>query len=1110
MMDRNRDESQHNPQQESHDNLAVMPERRHFVSVEELTGAGDLEEARVYEIGKPPVAGDGAEVERRDFMKLIGATFAVTAATACGKYPERYALPYTDKPLEITPGLASHYATTCRGCDAGCGVLVKSREGRPIKFEGNAEHPLNMGGVCAVGQASVLDVYDGDRLRGPKSGGKATDWKALNADVAKALEAYKGDGSKLAIVSKPVNGPASKQVYANFAKQFPGARHVVLQDSATAALTAAHQLAFGSAILPGYDFANAKLVISLGADFLGTWLQPVAFAKAWSKNRKISAEQKTMSKHIQVETRMSLSGSNADERIQILPSEMRAIAMGLAERIAKKVGMPLTLPPTTTDKGALLDKWAEMLAGLRHEGLVLSDSSDLAVQSACLAINWALGNYGGTVDLISHYGAMPNGQAEVDKVIDDLKSGAVSGVILVDVNPAYDSPRAADWSEGLKKTGFSLALAQRDDETAQLCKHTAAISHFLESWGDAEAMRGTVAVQQPLVNAIFDTKGAYDLLLSWTADNKHAGMYEFTQAHWQAAVLPRAHKSPDFQSFWDSTVRDGFALIKRGTVKTADADGQPTFFAGGPADAPPPNPTAGLPAEVSAVTAPEAPTAVALPSTPTPTAASVALDGDPPFNGPNMAKGFIGAAAGPVKPAGAGAYELVLYQKVGIRDGSHGNNPLLHELPDPISKATWGNYVCIAPKTAAKMGVGSSDVVAVKAGAVTVELPVVLSPGMHEGAVAIALGYGRKAAGRIGNDIGVHVGGFAALGSAVLVDVSVTGKKDPVAFSQTHHSYEHRDAVRETSLEHWLKESDAGNEALPTSLQDKVLGKRYTRSLWDRHQYLGHKWGMAIDMNACNGCGACIIACNVENNVPVVGKREVLVRREMHWMRIDRYFSEAKAVKGYDWDATEPDLLALAQNPEVVHMPMLCQHCDNAPCENVCPVLATVHTSEGLNAQAYNRCIGTRYCANNCPYKVRRFNWFNYPSAEMEGKLDVDLVALALNPDVVKRSRGVMEKCTFCVQRIADAKAEVVRGGRAMGEHGKILKDGEVLTACQQSCPTQAIAFGDLNDEGSAVRKMYNDPRNYSALGEIGTQPAVTYMTKVRNSTRAGSAPTEG
>jgi Fe-S-cluster-containing dehydrogenase component/anaerobic selenocysteine-containing dehydrogenase len=1091
-----------------------VTETRRFQSVEELVGDASVEELRTYEIGKPPVAGDGAEVDRRDFMKVLSATFAAASLTsACGRLPERYVLPYSQKPEELTPGRASYYATTCKACSAGCGVLMKSRDGRPIKVEGNPEHPLSQGGVCAMGQASVLGVYDGDRFKKPTLAGKDATWKDLDAEAGKALAAFKSDGSKFAVLSKRVTGPATAAVHAGFLAQFPRARAVAYEPAEISAIAAAHGMTHGRAIVPGLMIDKAELIVSFGADFLGTWLQPVAFMKQWSRTRKLTADRKTMSKLVVVETRMSLTGSNADERLRVLPSEERALVLGLADRIGRGTGFGTAIAAPATDKGALLDAWAKALVEQRGRSLVLSGSSDVAVQAAVNVINEQLGNYGKTLDVNTPMQAGGD-QAALDKLLDDVKSGAVTGLLLIDVNPAYDAVRSAEWAEAIKKTPATIAISQRPDETAQLCKIVAAAHHPYEAWGDGEPQLGLLNVQQPLVRPLFETRAVEDTLLAWSGNP--LTMMAFMQQHWQKAVLPRATgKFAEFQTFWDKTVQDGFATLSRQTVASI---GLPVR-AGGPSVAQAPQapaqdaapaaaPVAGLAAAVTAAALPDAASPVAaapLPTEATPVAAPVQLVSAPPtrFDASGVQKALQTAAP---KAGGQGAYELVLYPTIALGDGTHANNPFLQELPDPITKATWGNYVLISPKTAAKIGVGTHDVVKVSAGPVAVELPVVLAPGLHDGAIALPLGYGRKGAGRIGNDVGANAYPFAALGGLVKVDVSKTGAVDTVAFSQTHHSYEHRDIVKETTLAEWQKDAKAGNEEpLDPILRDPhptgFAGAqgRQTRSLWDRHKFPTYRWGMAIDLNACTGCGACVIACNVENNIPVVGKREVTVRRELHWLRIDRYFSERKEVKGYDWEPTEDDLLALADNPEVVHQPMLCQHCENAPCETVCPVLATVHTTEGLNAQVYNRCIGTRYCANNCPYKVRRFNWFNYPHGDLKDKQDLDLVALALNPDVVKRSRGVMEKCSFCVQRIQDAKADAVHEGRDG------LRDGDVQTACQQTCPADAITFGNLNDDGAAVRKLYEDPRNFSVIPEVGTGPVVSYMTKVRNATRAGA-----
>lgn len=1063
------------------DNLAPV---RRFQRVEELLAVDPaIETARDREIGAPPVAGDGSDVARRDFIKLLGGTFAAIGASACGRLPVRKAMPQVHKPEELTPGKAVWYATTCRACPAGCGVLVKSRDGRPIKVEGNPEHPLSLGSACARGQASVLALYDGDRLRGPVIGAQPAAWPQLEAEVDKAFSGLRKNGARFALVTPSISGPASREVVGRFLAQFPGARHVTFDGQGASAIAEAHRASHGIAAVPSYRLDKAELILSFDADFLGTWLQPVTLTRRYAPKRKPGKGKQAMSRHIHVESHLSLTGSNADERVRILPSEQRSLVLALADRVARKTGAASGTPAPKTAYDQQLDAWTDLLLGKRGKCVVLAGSRDVATQAAVNLINELLGNYATTVDLGARLGSYQALQSSVDQLVGDLKSGAVDSIVLWDVNPASESEHASDWAAGLAKATFSLALTTRLDETARLCKLAAAIHHPLEAWGDSEPVAGLVNVQQPLIQPLFDTRAAEDLLLAWSGDK--SGMLAFQQIWWRRAVLPRTQNATqDAQLFWDSAVRDGFVEVRRVGTRRA---------VGGPAEVLAPQVPAPVAAALAAGVTDSA--SVALPSEVTPILAPIALPPPESARFDIAAVGKLLAQAAP--PVGQGSYELVLYQTIGLGLGEHANNPLLQELPDPITKATWGNYVALAPVTAHKLGVASSDLVEVSAGSIAVTLPALLQPGLHEGAVAIPLGYGRSAPGRIGAGVGRSASAFTALSGIVKVELRKAGGQDPIAFSQTHHSYEHRDCVRETTLEAWQNDARSGNTKLDAMLHDPaVKDARKTRSIWDRHQYPGYKWGMAIDLNSCTGCGACIIACNVENNIPVVGKHEVLVRREMHWLRIDRYFSERKSVKGYDWEATGDDLLALAENPEVVHQPMLCQHCDNAPCETVCPVLATVHTSEGLNAQVYNRCIGTRYCANNCPYKVRRFNWFNYPTGDLEGRQDLDLVALALNPDINKRSRGVMEKCSFCVQRIQEAKSDAIRNG----QDG--LKDGDVQPACQQTCPAQAIVFGNMNEAGSAVRKAYDDPRNYSALVEVGTQPAVTYMTKVRNAAR--------
>jgi len=1119
---------------------------RRFQSADELIDPTLIAEARLYENGRPPLVGDGSSVERREFMKVLGATFAAAGTSAaCGRLPVTHALPYVDKPDDVTVGKASEYATTCRGCAAGCGLLVKSREGRPIKVEGNPAHPWSKGGVCAIGQATVVDLYDGDRVRAPLVGGKPATWAQFDAATAPVLAAYASDGKALALVTPTLSGSGTRAIVARFLARFPGARHLVYDGPfGGQAIARAHGLTHGKAVVPRYAFDKADYVLSFGADLLGTWIAPVPFAKQIAPGRKIGADKKAMSKLVSVETRLSLTGSNADERVRILPSEQRALVMALCAKVAAGRDAAVQVP-TAEPKGAgaaMIDAWAKALTDHAGKAIVVCDSGDVAVQAAVNVINQSIGAYGATIDVDRPFQGLSAGGDEA-ALTAAIANGEVTGVVLWGVNPLLDSAIAARWSDGLKKAKLAVAVATRLNETAAACGVVAAAHHPLESWGDSEAIAGVAAVQQPLVNPLFDTRQGEDLLLLWAdakdSDGKPLSTRRAIAQAWQQEVAARA-VSPlppgGFDHFWDKSLNDGFVDVQTGEVRP-----------GGPAIAQAPQPAAEAAAlatdptaavapaaDPSAVAAPVAAdvTAVALPAA-TP-AATVVAPLPARFDPAGASQALAGAA---VAASGAGDFELVLYQKVGIGAGDNANNPMLQELPDPISKATWGNYACLSPATGKRLGVLSSDVVKVSAGGPAVELPVVLSPGLHDGAVALAVGYGRPDAfGRIAHGIGHNVYPLGGAGLPVKVAVAKTGAKDEIAFAQTHHSYEHRDCVRETSLAEWQKDPKAGNARLEGMLRDAdAHDPRVTKTMWSRHAYTGYKWGMAIDLNACTGCGACVIACNIENNVPVVGKREVFVRREMHWMRIDRYYSERKSygAHDYDWDATGDDLIALADNPEVVHMPMLCQHCDNAPCETVCPVLATMHTSEGLNAQAYNRCIGTRYCANNCPYKVRRFNWFNYPTREMIDKFDLDLVALALNPDLTKRSRGVMEKCSFCVQRIQEAKSNAIRAidpdtGVARQPHNlkevekaeaagnklqpKYVLDGEVKPACAQTCPSNAIVFGDLNQVDSKVSAQYADPRSYSALVEVGTQPAVSYLTKVRNAVGAaapaGHAPT--
>ena len=844
-------------------------------------------------------------------------------------------------------------------------------------------------------------------------------------------------------------------------------------------------------------------------DFLSSWVAPAPFANAWAASRKLDEGNKNLTTVIQIETRHTSTGASADHRLKILPSEQRGFVLALAAKIA---GDKLKVAAEPTPHGTAVDAIAAKLTAAKGTSLVIADSSDLAVQAAVNAINEALGNYGKTLDIGRSFGGLRRSDAAVAQLLTDAKSGAVDGFVLVDVNPVYASAQGADWKAAISKAKASISLGQRLDETASVCKLQGAAHHFLEAWGDSEMVAGLIGLRQPMVRELFETKQAEEVLL-WLGDVDKS-YRSFMQTVHQEQLLPRAGAVASASALWDSAVHDGLVKVSPGSF--ADVDVQS------------PNPAYTQWQTAQAAIAADKVTLETLTGRKDKQAhadlqtkiadAEKALGAEPPQTlakkerklvAPNVgsfdAKGAATAAATPAAKGGAGKFEVVVYQKAGT-PATGTNNPYLLELPGPMTRVSWDNYACVSPTTGKALGLLSGGHVTVKSGNTTLDLPIVLSPGVHDGAVAIALGYGRTAAGNIGNGIGKDAWPLAAPGTKA--DITATGETEKLAFLQAHHSAEHRDIIRETTVAEWQKDARAGNPQLLESLQrDNDKDKPSVgatpvegRSVWgDSHDYSkDYKWHMVVDLNACTGCGACVVACNLENNVPMVGKKEVATYRDMHWMRIDRYFAEKAENQpkegGFDWDPTDLDLLAIADNPEVVFQPVMCQHCENAPCETVCPVLATVHTSEGLNAMAYNRCVGTRYCANNCPYKVRRFNWFNYPEDTwMEGKQDLQVQRLGLNPDIVKRSRGVMEKCSMCVQRIQGGKSDALRMGLPA------IPDGLVQSACQQTCPSNAITFGNVNDTASAVRKAWDNPRRYRLVEELGTRPAIGYLTKVRN-----------
>ncbi len=975
------------------------------------------------------------QTDRRNFLKLLG--FGMTAATmaACVETPMKHAVPYVEKPEDIIPGVPNYYASTT---DTGIPVVVKTREGRPIKLEGNPDSPLYKGAVDAVGQATLLNVYDVDRLKGPAKGGDDTNWTTIDSEVKAAL----ASSSKVRVVSRSVLSPSTKGVIDEFLGGFADGQHVTYDPVSYSAIAESHEKDFGKKAVPSYSINNANVILGISCDFLGTWMEPALFNKQYAETR--DPDSGSMSVHYQIESLLTTTGSNADLRMPVKPSQIGAVLLNLYNKVARTVGQP-TIPgvPDFNLAANVLDKIAKDLAANAGKAVVLCGVNDVAMQDLVNGINYMIGAYGNTVDIDrpSYY------KQGDDKAMATLAGelSSVDALFFYDANPVYDSPHAAAFKAALANTKLSVSLAYKADETSILCKYTAPDHHYLESWNDAMQVEGHYTLTQPTINPIYETRQAQDSFMQWGG---MTGSYsDRIKNTWQSKYTETEGGS--FRKFWEETLRKGVFTEE----VTTD---QPATFVGD-----------------------------------------------------------IATAANSLKNNNTGdTPELVLYEKVSIRDGKYANNPWLQEMPDPITRATWDNYLLVPVQYATANNLKQNDEVNVTVGGTSLKLGVVVQPGQANNTFGIALGYGRPNGGRCASVIKgspdvypwVEVRDGNVRFERAGVEVAKTGGTYEIASIQTFHTlfdpakqesfgnYYDRteEIISETSFDAYSKNPDEVNSHRAGSYLNK---RRHLITLWESHfkdkssdRYI--RWAMAIDLNKCTGCGACVVSCQAENNVPVVGKEEVMNRREMHWIRIDRYYSGSP------------------QNPNVVFQPMLCQHCDNAPCETVCPVLATIHSHEGLNQMTYNRCVGTRYCANNCPYKVRRFNWFNYVVGDQFTEFNPahktnPLGYLVLNPDVTVRFRGVMEKCSFCVQRLQDGKLKAkLRAGTSLNSDGSSVKpvDGEIQTACQQSCPTGAIVFGDLNDPESAVHKLYKEnQRIYHALEEVKTLPSVAYMTKVRN-----------
>ncbi len=991
--------------------------RKYWKSLEERQAVpGDEAAAHEFAEELPRTA---VQWQRRDFLRLAGFTTALAVTAGCSRAPVQKAIPLLVQGEDNVPGRSLQYATTCGACSAGCGVLASVRDGRPIKLEGNPEHPLSRGGLCAIGQASLLGLYDSQRLQQPLRHGNEATWAEIDAEITAALVRARAEGRTVRFLTGTEISPTRAAAICDFVGSFPDAKHVAYDPLSHAAILDAHERTHGARVLPHYHFEKADVVVSFDGDFLGTWISPVEYTAAYRQTRQLGTKPPRMSYHVQFESRLSLTGSKADERFPIDPNESGTLLAPLVERVVARAGEHYAAPQDATPVPAtFLDDLAARLWNARGFSLVISGSNDIHEQVLVNYVNHLLGNYGNTLDVERPSRQAQGSDRDLAALLGEMRQGKVGLLLVADCNPAFEVPGLAD---ALSHVPLVISFSARRDETATGAHYVCPEPHFLEAWDDAEPVSGELSVTQPTITPLGNTRPLIESLAAWSGHPQRA--YELMRERWRKQVFPRQRAATSFEEFWNRSVHDGHATV------TPERTTPHAF-------------------NVGAIT---------------------------PLPGRHSQRGFT----------------LVLYPTVNMLAGREAYNAWLQELPDPITKATWDNHASLSPGAAAQLGIAQGDVVRISAGAQTLELPAYVQPGQHDGVIAVALGYGSVLSQRFAN-IGPHwieakptlgangrVGQNAApllrfdrgaLTYCVPANIARTGKRVELACTQTHHTLtappklakaipEPRPIIRDTTLGKIVADP---RSAVPHD-EEKY------EELWPAdHPYPGPHWGMVIDLEACTGCSACVVACQAENNIPVVGKDEVRRNREMHWLRVDRYYSERADGR-----------------VEVAHQPMVCQQCENAPCETVCPVLATVHSEDGLNQQIYNRCVGTRYCANNCPYKGRRFNWFNYARNDR-------LQNLALNPDVTVRSRGVMEKCTFCVQRIQAAKIEAQRRGTSVA-------DGDVQTACQQSCPAHAIHFGNLNDPASDVSRMMGDPRRYRVLAELGVKPSVGYLAVVRN-----------
>jgi Fe-S-cluster-containing dehydrogenase component len=961
-------------------------------------------------------------ISRRRFLTLLSASASLALGSSCSRIDRGTIVPYTKRPGEIIPGVAAYYASTFQEGLATHGVLVKTREGRPIHIEGNRDHAVSRGKTSLRAMADLLGLYDPDRLRAPVHKGAPATWEDATTALAKALSDARLLEQPVLFLTGALLSPTQKALLYDLKLALPSLQHVAWEPAAPLPEIAATKALYGKAVLPRFHLERADVVLSLQSDFLGVEANAPVLMQDFASRRVLSEPGAAMNRLWVLEGGMSLTGANADQRLQVRPSRIAVIAFALAGHLNRVHALPLPeglkledmmafqIEPAARSAGlnpATLRLLAENLGRARNAALVLAGPT-LSPEShlACHLLNSMLNADGNTLDLKA---ALPPpelaGPSELQSLFKEAAQGKFALGIFWGANPAYAFPDASAWKNAVAKIPETFRIGLYEDETALDCAWRLPENHWLESWGDFETFANFVSLRQPVIGALHDSRQAEEFLMACLRKMKiqtPRSYVEYIKSRWRSDAYPVG--SPvSFETFWNAALHDGGA--KRETRE-------------------------------------EPPLVMSI----------------------ETIKSALSSAKNEIAAPSTGL-ELILSPGSAVYDGRYANNGWLNELPDPVTKATWGNPLLLSVSDAERYGLRDNDVVRISAGAGNIAAAVLIQPGQTMGVASLAFGYGRRT-GSVAVDIGVNAYPLIDVSSKSPYLISdaridrIDAKKGQfIPKSQEHHHLEGRDLVRSWTLAEYSRGGEsAGRHQAAHALH----------SLIPETEFPQRKWSMVIDLSACTGCSACVIACQSENNIPVVGPERVASGRGMQWIRIDRYYEG------------DPGTL------KVLHQPMLCQHCDHAPCEVVCPVNATTHSPDGLNQMAYNRCVGTRYCSNNCPFKVRRFNFFDYTSMKKEPE------SLVYNPEVTVRPRGVMEKCTFCIQRIQNAKQNAKSESRQ-------IRDGEIQPACAAGCPANAIVFGDLNDPESRVAKMSKTSRQYRLLEELGIRPSVTYLVDVSN-----------